>query len=71
MTPAHEIQRQAAGSASVYFVAILDVNRRVTRRLSGFAGTTAEALAFLKWARRRHPGAVLMRQLTFLEEVSA
>lgn len=67
MNPAHAIQRQAAGSASRYFVAHIDGNRRIRRRLSGYAYSLADALAYLKWARRRHREAVLVRELLFLE----
>lgn len=71
MTPAHEIQRQAAGSRSRYFVALLDPSRRITRRLSHFTDDIHDALASLRLARRRHPSATLMHRIELLEEVLA
>lgn len=57
----------SAGGASRYFVARVDGNRRVTARLSGFAATLDEGLAFLRWARRRHADAQLVREVLFRE----
>jgi len=48
-------------------VARLDANRRIVGRLSGEAPTLNEGLAFLRWARRRHADAQLVRELRFVE----
>lgn len=60
---ARDVGFLSAGFAARYFVALIDSNRRVTARLSGFAATLDEGLAFLRWARRRHVAAVLVREL--------
>lgn len=57
----------SAGGASWYYVALVDGNRRIVSRLSGRAVTLEEGLAFLRWARRRHADAQLVRELRFVE----
>ena len=65
------LARQAAGSRSRYFVAILDADRTVVRRLSHFTDNISDALAALRLARLRHPAATLMHRLELTEEVIA
>lgn len=71
MNAAAHLERQAAGSRSRYFVAIIDADRRITHRLSHYADNIHDALASLRLARRRHPSATLMHRLELLEEVLA
>lgn len=62
-----EVRFQAAGSVSVYFLALTDGNRQPVRKLSGNCGTLAEALSRLAWIRRAHPGAQIVRELLLRE----
>lgn len=62
-----EPRYQAAGSASCYFIALTDCDRRVIHRLSGDAETLDDARSRLPWIRRRHPTARLIRRLVIVE----
>jgi len=57
----------AAGYAERYVVAQIGPDRAIERRLSGIIPTIAEAADKLRWIRRRYPGAVIVRELRFLE----
>lgn len=55
---------RSAGYAATYFVAIVDADRRIVRRLSGRFETLDEAWQRRAWLRRRHHRAVIVRLLT-------
>lgn len=63
----HNASFTAAGSTALYYVAILDENRHLIERLSGFIGSFEEARHRLRWLKRRHQNAVIVRELTLIE----
>lgn len=63
----HGVQFLACGYRPVYYVALLDENRHLVERLSGFVGGFEEARQRLRWIRRRHPEAAIVREITLVE----
>jgi hypothetical protein len=57
--------RGCAGRAEVLFVALVDELHQPIERLSGFFDCRDQALAALEWLQQRHPGARLVREVTF------
>lgn len=58
---------ETAGYESSYVVAIVDAMRRPTRILSGQFETLADAENVLRWVKRRHRSARVVRRLVFLD----
>ena len=57
----------SAGNSARYFVAEVDATRKVTRQLSGASPSLDEAIPRLEWIQRRHPSAVIVRDLLLRE----
>lgn len=53
------------GTHEVYFAARVDLMQRIIEVVSGKYPSRSEAAEALRWVRRRHPDARLVRELIF------